>query len=138
MTDLVPTIPPPPPNGRKPKHPRVSVIETVAYTAPGESPEGNVSRYSFELETDEQPWFRAAKATQEWAALEFGWLESVSLVTVENRGKCDLYLSFDHAGFFPHIIIAPGKSARFCPVDKGVWVSSSEDACPYQLRAYPV
>jgi hypothetical protein len=66
---------------------RITVVERVYHQIIGEQATSVESRYSFDLETTEQPYKRIGSiGDQEWEPLDFGWLgTNVGLILLSNE-----------------------------------------------------
>lgn len=51
----------------------------------GEGPSEITTRWDYELVSEEQPWIRRTKVTEEWKLLDSGWLEAASQLIIYNR-----------------------------------------------------
>ena len=65
--------------------PRVTVVEQAYYQSPDDQPRCVETRYSQDLETDEQPYLRLMKVPGEWTKLDCGWIEEASLLILTNE-----------------------------------------------------
>jgi hypothetical protein len=65
---------------------RITVVETV-YHQPGDMQPSSVSpRFTRWLGSDEQPYIRTITLTEEWVALDQGWLKGqCGMVVIENE-----------------------------------------------------
>jgi hypothetical protein len=88
---LEPT-PPPRINGPPPKvllhkpSSRITVVETVYHQQSGGQPTAVVNRHGRPLDTDEAPYTRQVNLTEEWQALDLGWLEgNVGMLVLSNE-----------------------------------------------------
>jgi hypothetical protein len=112
---------------------RVTVVDMVYHQPANASPStalGEGSRFYRELHTHEQVYQRNKVATNEWLTVDTGWLESCSMLILQNNeGKFSyrptperleevksrvIELSFDK-GKTVSIVIPPGESCRFSP-----------------------
>lgn len=79
--------------------PRLGVVDTVYYQAPNEQPISADSRFGRWLSSDEQPYGpRVVKIEPGRHKLDHGWLESASMMLIENRGDeiIELWLADTH------------------------------------------
>jgi len=53
---------------------RVTVVEQVYHQIVGQEPVPFESRYSYELQSDEQAYHRSCKAAEQFEAIDLGWL----------------------------------------------------------------
>ena len=66
---------------------RLTVVEQVYHQIAGEQPTSVNSQFSRVLASDEQPYVRRCKATEDWQPIDIGWVEDVGmLVIVNNEG----------------------------------------------------
>jgi len=63
---------------------RMTVVERVHHQIPGSEPGSVESTFSRELESDEQPYLRFAKAAEDWQPLDLGWVEQVGMLCISN------------------------------------------------------
>ena len=64
---------------------RVTIVEKIYHRLPGQSPTLIRSAFNFLPETEEQLYVRYdQKATEDWTPLDYGWIESPSLVVIKN------------------------------------------------------
>lgn len=112
---------------------RLTVVDTVYYQSPDMPATSAESRFSRELDnTDQQPYVRRTKVTEEWAALDCGWLNECSmllLVNEEGRGlqkiptpeeKKEIAFKVLEIRFGSELVewlIPPGESLRGYPVN---------------------
>ncbi len=76
--------------GDTPVKNRLTVVESVYFQEFGEQPQSAGSRFSRNLESDEQPYSRKLQATSDWKPLDCGWLAGCptsSLVISNDEGK---------------------------------------------------
>lgn len=67
---------------------RILLLQTLYYQSANSEPISAEGRYTKLLQTDEQPYQRRMKVTDEWKPLDAGWVESASYYCVENlEGK---------------------------------------------------
>ena len=63
---------------------RVTVVELVYYREFGEEASVVETRYSRDVEGDDQPYTRRIVATEEWTVLDTGWITSVGTLIIQN------------------------------------------------------
>lgn len=63
---------------------RLTVVEHVYHQSPDEEAFEQEIRYSRFLATDEQPFLRKLKVTEEWATISSGWLDNCSVLLIKN------------------------------------------------------
>lgn len=78
-TKLMPVTPAPK------SRPRVTVVEQAYYQSPDDQPRCVETRYSQDLASDEQPYLRLMKVTEEWKPVDHGWIEEASLLILTNE-----------------------------------------------------
>lgn len=116
----------------------ITVVEHVYFQPFGSSPTGISPRYMRWLESDEQPYGRRLKVSEEWQPLDKGWMEEAALLVLENLlpqyatipepeqrredesrvveiGAVQTSDSLSPA-VAPFAEVRPGESCRFCPV----------------------
>lgn len=83
------TVPPPsklvPVSAAPRSRPRVTVVEQAYYQSPDDQPRVVETRCSQDLLTDEQPYLRLMKVTEEWHRIDHGWIEDASWMIVSNE-----------------------------------------------------
>jgi hypothetical protein len=116
---------------------RIGVVESVYCQQPGDNPISAESRFSRWLNTDEQPYSRKIKVTEEWQPLDWGWLKKASMLVVVNeegrflqvqptpQERCDAISKVVEIGIavcldggtlnIPFAEILPRESSRFSP-----------------------
>ena len=119
---------------------KLTIVEMVYFRAPGESAIGIESRYSRELATDEQPCERRLKATENWQALDTGWLKKVGTIVITNREATIgeilevAYCDSPQDGW----LILPGESMRALPKDvKRLMVRSHSKVIRFTAHFFP-
>lgn len=65
--------------------PRVTVVEQAYYQSPDDQPRVVETRYTQDLQSDEQPYLRVMKLTEEWKPIDCGWIEDASLLILTNE-----------------------------------------------------
>lgn len=63
---------------------RVSIVETLYFHTVGVNPHVVQTRYGRNLKTEEQVFVRRLTLTDDWVALDAGWLKAVSYVLIQN------------------------------------------------------
>lgn len=63
---------------------RISVVEIVYYQGGSEDPVSYDKRWDKWLASDEQPYQRKLTAPPSWTPLDYGWIESASVLMLEN------------------------------------------------------
>ncbi len=134
----------------------LTVVETIYCTHHGKNPTDVTSRFFVPLTTDNQPYERELKATEEWVPLadKYCWLDATSMISVQNdEGRFPvanptpeeieesklkiLELSFDPDRPW-HWPIAPGQSIRGCPSDlKALWIRSRHGVTRFTVTIFP-
>jgi hypothetical protein len=141
--------------GKRPIKNRLCVVETVyhqQFTGPTEHIESRFQRY---LKSEEQTYQRICKATQEWQALDCGWIEDCSHVHIENQAgkylqqnpteeeKEQIAAQVLEVSYFPPHeercwTILPGESFRGCPSDcSSLFVRSRSGTPSYSIHLIP-
>ncbi len=64
---------------------RLTVIETVYHQTTTAEPDSIESRFERELISDEQPYRRTTKVGEDWTPLDFGWIEEVGMIVIQNN-----------------------------------------------------
>ena len=136
---------------------RLVVVESVYHQMPdGQPTTAQAPPHVCELETDEQPYARKYKATEEWRPLDCGWLDRASMLHVVNeegrflvqptdaereevnRKVIELAVSVQ-GSLTPFAEIPPHETARFRPVDpKALRVRCRHGATKFTLTLFPV
>ncbi len=130
----------------------LTVVEQVYYQQLGVAPTVQEARYSFRLDTDEQPFIRRTKVGADWDMLSLGWLKDAALLVISNEeGKQQFFnptpeesvelswkvleISFD--GELPALYVRPGRSLTIEPANANlIWIRAKVET-KYQLSAYP-
>jgi hypothetical protein len=63
---------------------RLMVVEMLYHQSIEDQPTAFETRFARWLQTDEQPYVRKAKATEEWQPLDTGWLQESSMLLISN------------------------------------------------------
>jgi hypothetical protein len=110
-------------------------------------------RFTREIESDEQPYTRRKVATEEWQALDHGWVEKCGMMLVRNnegrfyavnptpeqRAEADkrvIEISFN--GVDVHLVVRPTEVIRFSPVDvRQIKLRCRHDTAKYELYLIP-
>ena len=135
---------------------RLVVVESVYHQSPDGQPTSAEGAYARQLDTDEQPYARKCKATEEWRPLDCGWLDRASMLHVVNeegrflvqptdaereevnRKLIELAVSVQ-GSLTPFAEIPPHETARFRPVDpKALRVRCRSGAAKFTLTLFPV
>ncbi len=123
---------------------RLVVVETVSHI--GEEIVSADSRFSRNLESDEQPFSRKVYVGQDWAPLECGWIKEASMLVLECIGAAPIQLGTEVTGWtkktqtIPMTApIMPGESIRLPPhrLDKLRICSMVADGSRYQITLFP-
>lgn len=61
------------------------VVDQVVHRNIEQEPTSTICRFSRSLHTDEQPWIRHFEVTEEWKPIECGWIETCSMLVLENK-----------------------------------------------------
>jgi hypothetical protein len=111
----------------------LTVVETVYHTPTEGNPVASEVRYGLELDSDEQPYFREAKASAGWAELDTGWLEkSAGCVVVEAKEE-PVELGVLHAGAYLVVSrLEPRTALRLAPA-RLLYIRGGR----YTVRAFP-
>lgn len=115
---------------------RITVVESIYFTQPGEGPVSNDYKFNRVLDSDEQAYVRREKIGNDWKPLPTGWLEEGSLLVLHNdettrserklseREIENILSRIIHVGIVQHngeVItfaeVRPGESFRICPTD---------------------
>jgi len=134
---------------------RLVVVETAYYQPINESPLAVESRYSRELETDEQLYQRFKVATEKWEALDKGWIGShPGLLLIQNTEGQNLQLKptkEEKKELSQHVLelslennptmawlIPPGESMRAYPSDiSSLLIRCQKGTAKYTLTLFP-
>lgn len=137
----------PPPRKGRPAY--LVVIDSIAHQvmSGGGQPVATESRYSQVLRTNEQAWVRFTAVGERWTPLDAGWLDGCSLVLIENLEKegtpADIIVGTQHPGgdpgdTHPALIVPPGTSARFKPLDlKALRLRCTGGEAKYRVHIFP-
>ncbi len=132
---------------------RITVVETVYHQVMGDQPDCLESRFTREVESQEQPYRRNCKVGEEWQALDTGWLDEVSMLVIRNEEgtnlqvhpteeqKADLakkVLLLSSTDSSTNWLILPGESFRGVPSTvKNLEVRSQSGTIRFILYATP-
>ena len=131
--------------------PRLTVLGQTYYQAPDEPPVLVEERFTVPVSGGEQVFTRRLVVGEEKVAIDFGWLEDVSLLVIENRGgpprqtvptpeeeeedaARNLTVFFDDV---PAVLIQPRQSARFQPVGNKLYVRCHGGTTRVTYTAFP-
>jgi len=64
---------------------RLTVVGSIYFVAANEQPESVDTGFSRDLASEEQPYRRRLKATEEWQRLDCGWIKEASQVFIANE-----------------------------------------------------
>lgn len=67
------------------KQARIVVVEYIYHQLPGQQPIAVENRFSRQLASLEDPYFRRLTVGREWLALDTGWVKSAGLVSLCNE-----------------------------------------------------
>ncbi len=110
----------------------LTVVETVYHRQYGEEATAVESRFTRELQTQEQSYTRRLKVEEEWRSLDTGWIIQVGMLVIQNtEGKflqqipseadkaeaLKKTIEIKHDGSEGCWLILPGESIRVCPSD---------------------
>lgn len=141
---------------------RLTVVESLYHQSFGEEPVRVDSRFSRELESDEQPYSRRLKATEGWQPLDCGWVKDPGMVCVTNeegkhfqvnptkeekealaRKVLEILISpgqlnresmgWESLGW----LIPPGESFRGCPPSHKIWIRSQSGVTRFSVFTIP-
>lgn len=136
---------------------RLGVIGTVYFQEPDAQPTAVDGRSFVELSSDALPFVRRVDLTEgEWTPIDTGWLDSVSMVRIENTegrftdvvpepaakllamGKVVEIGVATPAGVLPVLQVRPTLWAELFPVDvKALRLRSCRGTARVNLRVYP-
>ena len=145
----------PPPVINPPTKNQVFVIETIYHQPVSGFPTtalGDSTRFSRELESDEQPYERHKIAKHDWELLDHGWIDKCGMFLLRNDEgffstnptpeqreevfKRVIEISFDNKT--PSILIPPKETCRFYPTDLSqIWLRCQEGTAKYSLYLIP-
>jgi len=107
---------------------RLTVVETIYHHSAEDNPTQFECRFCRHLKAKEQPYSRKCKATEEWQALDTGWVERIGMIQVINEEgrRWDVNPTEEEkAAVAERVIklrsgsgiwdIPPGESFRGCP-----------------------
>lgn len=133
---------------------RITVVEQVYHQVSGDQPHLVESKFSRELESDEQPYERHLKVGEEPELLDCGWVKKASqLLIINEEGRFlqtqpteaereELQLKVLEVYFgklsIDSWIVPPGESMRACPSSLvGVYLRSRSGILRLTLHALP-
>ncbi len=138
---------------------RIVVVETVYHQQQDAAPVSVVSRYSADLETDEQPYTRVFKleAGGAWKKLETGWLSSsrcvsIAVQAIKRQAKPSKdQLALDEKKMLEisvaereggsrgaDLLVAPSESTRFRPASlASVYLRCQEGPIRVSVTVFP-
>lgn len=138
---------------------RLTVVESIYHQTTGEQPSAVLTRFSRDLESDEQPYVRRRrKATPEWQPVDYGWVESPAMVVIQNderrllRARATnptdeerlaaeakvIELRFADSSHSPVWLILPGETMRGSPSPgASLRVRCLAGEAQYNLFVYP-
>lgn len=64
---------------------RVTVVEQVYCCTADDQPLSQENRFQLRITSDEQPYFRRFRISENWQPLDAGWLQSASMVVIANE-----------------------------------------------------
>jgi len=131
------------------------VVDNVYHQVPDGPPStvgGDASRFSRELDSDEQVYERHKVAKNEWEPLDCGWIDKCGMLVVRNdeghfavnpteEQRKEVYrriveVSFD--GVKSRIQVPPQETCRFYPTDvKSIFLRCREGNARYTLCLVP-
>lgn len=108
--------------GKQDSKARLTIIEQIYYQMSGSSPILAESRYSRQLELEDQPYSRRIRVGASFAPIDYGWLTKgdVSMVVVKNVEEVDdktkvLEIAVNET---PFACLHPGESIQFRPASQ--------------------
>ena len=88
----------------------------------------------------EQAYKRDTKASQEWVALDYGWIEEPSFIAIVNNEKdlqYSLFVSYDSEQE-KNLIVLPGACQLFYPcAPERLFIRASMPASKYTIHVFP-
>jgi hypothetical protein len=139
-----------------PNRDRLTVVETVYHQAAEGFPSvalGDATRFSRELDSDEQPYERHRVAGEKWEPLDCGWIDAAGMLIIRNdeghfavnptpEQKAEVFnkrvieLSFD--GQNSAVQVPPTETCRFYPTDiKQIYLRCREGKARYSIYLIP-
>ena len=127
----------------------LTVVDFVYHQPAGQAFQQIPHRFNCILESDEEVYHRRTKATEEWSKLEYGWIESPSMIKVVNEAKdntegstLELFYRVDEDPSFDMTnngwIIPPGECMRGRPTRPGLLaIRSQQGITKYSIYAIP-
>ena len=136
---------------------RITVVEKVYHQSVGEQPTQADVVFVRNLLTKEQPYVRHVKVGENWTPVDYGWLNSVSFVVIQNdEGKFVVVptpeelatvmarvvdVSFKESVGHGSLQIPPGESLRCSPSDdtstKALCLRCRSGVAQVTITAYP-
>jgi len=135
---------------------QLTVVELIYHRRQDDQPIQFESRFSRNLNTDEQAYDRRCKARSEWQLLDLGWIEQAGHISIENcEGHFNQVQPTDderkeaesrviELGWLidgepqPKIIIPVHESCRFTPTSGSqIYVRCQSGIANYNLRVIP-
>lgn len=101
-----------------PLHNRLTVVDSVYYQPTDGSPTtamGDASRFSRELQSDEQPYERHKLAKDGWEPLDHGWIDRCGMLVLRNDEG--------------HFAVNPTPEQRAAVFERVIEVSFGDDKC---------
>ena len=111
------------------------VVESVYHQPADGQPIVAESRFSRRLRTDEQPYVRWFKVTEEWQSLDHGWLDAAGMLVLKNEEgtnpqtipsaeeRAEIAAKVAEIGLLANdtlvllfALLQPGESLRFQPI----------------------
>lgn len=131
--------------------PRLTVLGQTYYQAPDEPPVLVEERFTVPVSGEEQVFARRLVVENEKVGIDFGWLEDVSMLVIENRGgpprqtvptpeereKDSERILYVYFGEEPGIVIPPGQSTRFSPTDARLYLRCPLGTTRVTYTAFP-
>ena len=133
---------------------RITIVDSVYYEAQGAEPLQIKSGYSRMVVSDEQPYMRTLKVSQEYQILDSGWIKECGLLVIKNeegsnpqkiptvaekeaiKGRI-VELCDDHSKLC--WLVHPGESLRACPISLvGLKLRCLSETAKVTLAVFPV
>jgi len=132
---------------------RISVSEMLIHQHPDQQPTAIEHRFSRSIKSDEQPYIRKTKVSEEWINLDFGWVENVGMLHLVNEEGGNLQtipteeelqalalkvieIRHESSGFC--WLILPGESFRGMPsTGNGLQVRCQSGIAKYTINIFP-
>lgn len=136
---------------------RITVVDQVYHQNPGQDPTVASSKFSRLLDSTEQAYVRRTKVGETWSLVDRGWIESCSLMVVENlEGQSfavvptpeeraevearvvELGTPGEDGRIVPFALVRPGLSGRFEPYDvRRVLLRCRSGVAQYTVTLFP-